>query len=151
MTPDFYCCGAGTAGDKEAVTGFQPGMWSLFKLAIFSLIREWQFEKATHHLSGFPGTMAMFYKLVHVLLEKLSFLIAMASGSLAAMAIFESVMKDFLQFQASDSVQRPNLSGASIDFLNTQRPVDGWKITLCGLASDKPGPEFYTNGVNESL
>jgi len=48
-------------------------------------------------------------------------------------------------------VQRPNLSGASIDFLNTQRPVDGWKITLCGLASDKPGPEFYTNGVDESL
>jgi len=118
MAPDFYCCGAGTAADTEAVTGFQSGMWSLFKslpycsclslnvqlivsitslaswllviryiyflaesasgpygprikswysdktssierLAIFSLIREWQFEKA-QHLSSFPGTMAMF-------------------------------------------------------------------------------------------
>jgi 20S proteasome subunit beta 2 len=31
MAPDFYCCGAGTAADTEAVTGFQPGMGSLFK------------------------------------------------------------------------------------------------------------------------
>ncbi|KAG6757176.1 hypothetical protein POTOM_037479 [Populus tomentosa] len=80
---------SGTAADKEAVTE---------RLAIFSLIRERLFEKA-HHLSGFPGTMAMFYKLVQVLLGKLSFLTAMASGSLAAMAIFESVMKDFLTGQ----------------------------------------------------
>ncbi|KAG6759055.1 hypothetical protein POTOM_035520 [Populus tomentosa] len=49
MAPDFYCCGAGTAGDKEAVT----------ETLLFSTL---------------------------------------ASGSLAAMAIFESVMKDFLLY-----------------------------------------------------
>lgn len=43
-------------------------------------------------------------------------------------------------FHGSVSVQGPNLSGSKNDFLRTQRPVNGWKITLCRVLSDKPGP-----------
>lgn len=42
-------------------------------------------------------------------------------------------------------MQGPNLNDSSIDLLlRTQRPVEGWKINLWGLVSDRPGPAFNT-------
>lgn len=49
--------------------------------------------------------------------------------------------------QASESVQDPNLNGSINDFLMIQRPVAEWKITLCGLASDRPGPALTSNTI----
>ncbi|KAL9353191.1 hypothetical protein Peur_055871 [Populus x canadensis] len=80
MAPDFYCCGAGTAADTEAVTGFQPGMGSLFKY--HGHVQAALVQTSLDHIYTW-GT------------ETLPFS-TMASGSLAAMAIFESVMKDWL-------------------------------------------------------
>jgi hypothetical protein len=42
-------------------------------------------------------------------------------------------------------VQGPNVNGSSQDFLRTQRPVDGWKITLCRLVSNRPGPASHSH------
>ena len=42
----------------------------------------------------------------------------------------------------SELEQGPNLNASTSDFLMMQKPVKGWKITLNGFASDKPGPEI---------
>ena len=44
-------------------------------------------------------------------------------------------------------MQGPNLNGSNNDFLRTQRPVNGWKITLCSLVSDRPGPASHMSTI----
>lgn len=42
--------------------------------------------------------------------------------------------------QPSELEQGPIFNGSCNDLLNTQRPLNGWKITLYGSDSNKPGP-----------
>ncbi len=111
IAPNIYCCGAGTAADTENVTKLissqlellrmQTGVKSRVVTAMTMLKRRlFQYQgqvSAALVLGGVDSTGAHLYTIYpHGSTDKLPF-VTMGSGSLAAMAVFESGYADEME------------------------------------------------------
>lgn len=146
IAPNIYCCGAGTAADTTQVTRMVSSQLEIFRLCHNQPNRVCQaVTRAKQHLykyqghvgaylvmAGFDSTGPHLYTIwAHGSVDSLPF-VTMGSGSLAAMAIFESdYRRGMSQKEAIDLVTRAILSGIKND-LGSGSNVDVCIINKAG-------------------
>lgn len=124
ITPNIYCCGAGTAADTENVTGMIASEMELLRMSTgtesrvvtaVKLLKHKLFQYQGHLgaalvLGGVDVKGAHLYTVYpHGSTDKLPY-VTMGSGSLAAMSVFEAGYKDDMTEQ-----EAINLVDAAID------------------------------------
>lgn len=130
MAPNIYCCGAGTAADTEKTTELMASQLELLRLdtkrqsrvvTACTLLKRMLFRYQGHVsaalvLGGCDANGAHIYQIYpHGSTSKLPYT-TMGSGSLAAMAVFESAWhEDMSEQQAVGLVQRAVLAGVFND------------------------------------
>lgn len=147
MAPNIYCCGAGTAADTENTTGIISSELELLRMTTgtesrvvtaMTLLKRRLFQYQGHVsaalvLGGIDCTGPHLYSIYpHGSTDKLPY-VTMGSGSLAAMAVFESGYKDNMTLaEAKDLVEAAIHSGVFNDLgsgsnidLTTITKVDG--------------------------
>jgi 20S proteasome subunit beta 2 len=146
ISPNIYCCGAGTAADTEYTTRMISSQLELHRLntgrpvrvtAANRLLRQYLFRYQGHvsaalvlggvDINGpYLGTIAP-----HGSSDKLPY-VAMGSGSLAAMAVFEDRFKeDLSEEEAKELVADAIRSGIFNDL------GSGSNVDLCVITKDK--------------
>jgi len=140
IAPNIYCCGAGTSADTEASTSLISSKLSLLRLttgrssrviSAMTLLKRHLFQYQGHVsaalvLGGVDINGPQLYTIYpHGSTDKLPY-VTMGSGSLAAMAVFESGFKDDLnEIEAKDLVHRAVSSGIFNDL------GSGSNVDLC--------------------
>ncbi|PVU88495.1 hypothetical protein BB559_004188 [Furculomyces boomerangus] len=143
ITPNIYCCGAGTAADTEFTTNIISSNLALHQMnsgreprvaTAMTFLKQYLFRYQGHVsaalvLGGVDSTGPHLYTVYpHGSTDKLPF-VTMGSGSLAAMATFESKFKPNMERQeAIDLVQEAIESGIFND-LGSGSNVDVCVIT----------------------
>ena len=145
LAPNMYCCGAGTAADTEMVTQMISSQLELLRMNTHSasrvttactllkrrLFRYQGYISAALILGGCDLNGPAVYQIApHGSTAKLNYT-TMGSGSLAAMAIFESSWKeDMTEAEAVDLVQRAIGAGIFNDL------GSGSNCDVCVLRTD---------------
>ncbi|RSH92941.1 proteasome core particle subunit beta 2 [Saitozyma podzolica] len=146
LAPHMRCCGAGTAADTEFVTNLISSNLELHALSqgrparivtAMTMLKQYLFRYQGHVgaylvLGGVDSTGAHLFTVhAHGSTDKLPY-VTMGSGSLAAMAVFESAFKQNMKRQeAIDLVSRAIRSGVFND-LGSGSNVDVAVITKAG-------------------
>jgi len=147
IAPNIYCCGAGTAADTEAVTGMIASNLELHRMATKRASRVvTALTQLKTHLFKYQGHVGaalvlggcdangphLFTVYPHGSSDALPFA-TMGSGSLAAMAVFESDFKqDMTETEAKELVARSIRAGIFND-LGSGSNVDLCVITQSGV------------------
>lgn len=152
IAPNIFCCGAGTAADTENSTGLISSQLSLHRLATgrqsrvataMTMLKRMLFKYQGHVsaaliLGGVDFTGPHLYTIYpHGSTDKLPY-VTMGSGSLAAMAVFESAYKDDLSEEEAKSLVHQAISAGIFNDLGSGSNVD-----LCVIRKDSV--EFLRN------
>mmetsp|Transcript_18022 Transcript_18022/g.31059 ORF Transcript_18022/g.31059 Transcript_18022/m.31059 type:complete len:272 (-) Transcript_18022:308-1123(-) len=146
IAPNIYCCGAGTAADTEQVTAMVSSQLELHRLATgrksrvvtsLTMLKSHLFKYQGHvsaalvlggvDITG-PGLFTVY---PHGSTDKLPF-VTMGSGSLAAMAVFESGFKDDMTEEEAKTLVAAAISAGVFNDLGS-----GSNIDLCVITADK--------------
>jgi 20S proteasome subunit beta 2 len=146
MAPNIYCCGAGTAADTEKTTELIASQLELLRMETHSesrvatamvhlkrmLYRYQGYISAALVLGGVDVSGPHIYQIhPHGSTSKLSYT-TMGSGSLAAMAVFESSFRDSMSEQeAVTLVQRSIMAGIFNDL------GSGSNCDICVIRADR--------------
>lgn len=145
IAPNIYCCGAGTAADTEAVTGMIASNLELHRMATKRTSRViTALTQLKTHLFKYQGHVGaalvlggcdsngphLFTVYPHGSSDALPFA-TMGSGSLAAMAVFESDFKENMtEEEAKELVARSIRAGIFNDL------GSGSNVDLCVITAD---------------
>jgi len=142
----IYCCGAGTSADTENVTGLISSQLELHRLATGSeprvitactRLKQHLFKYQGHVsaalvLGGVDATGGHIYTVYpHGSTDKLPYA-TMGSGSLAAMAVFESKYKDNLEEKEAVSLVEEAIQAGILNDLGSGSNVD-----ICIITRDR--------------
>jgi len=146
MADNIYCCGAGTAADTEMTTNLISADLELHRLhtgrvprvcTANRLLKQMLFRHQGHIgaalvLGGVDVTGPQLYSIwPHGSTDKLPF-VAMGSGSLAAMAVFEDRFKPNMTRAEAMQLVRDAIAGGIFNDLGSGSNVD-----LCIITKDK--------------
>ncbi|XP_063000781.1 proteasome subunit beta type-7 [Elgaria multicarinata webbii] len=146
ISPNIYCCGAGTAADTEMTTqmissnmelhslstGRLPRVVTANRMLKQMLFRYQGYIGAALVLGGVDVTGAHLYSIYpHGSTDKLPY-VTMGSGSLAAMAVFEDKFKPDMEEEAAKQLVRDAIAAGIYNDLGS-----GSNIDLCVLRKDK--------------
>jgi len=146
MADNIYCCGAGTAADTEMTTNLISADLELHRLntgrkprvvTANRLLKQMLFRYQGHIgaalvLGGVDSTGPHLYSIwPHGSTDKLPF-VAMGSGSLAAMSVFEDRFKPNLNREDAMQLVRDAIAGGIFNDLGS-----GSNIDLCIITNDK--------------
>jgi len=152
IAPNIYCCGAGTAADTENVTEMISSQLTLMRYNMAQesrvvtaltklkryLFRYMGYVSAALVLGGVDSTGIHLHTVwPHGSTDTLPY-VTMGSGSLNAMAIFESEWKENMnEEEAKECVKQAVLSGIMNDM------GSGSNVDLCVITRDRT--EFFRN------
>uniref|UniRef100_A0A8D0BYK7 Proteasome subunit beta n=1 Tax=Salvator merianae TaxID=96440 RepID=A0A8D0BYK7_SALMN len=146
ISPNIYCCGAGTAADTEMTTqlissnmelhalstGRLPRVVTANRMLKQMLFRYQGYIGAALVLGGVDITGAHLYSIYpHGSTDKLPY-VTMGSGSLAAMAVFEDKFKPDMEEEEAKQLVRDAISAGIYNDLGS-----GSNIDLCVLTKNK--------------
>mmetsp|Transcript_38090 Transcript_38090/g.73035 ORF Transcript_38090/g.73035 Transcript_38090/m.73035 type:complete len:279 (-) Transcript_38090:384-1220(-) len=152
IAPNIYCCGAGTAADTEAVTGMVSSQMELHRLATnrssrvitaMTLLKSHLFKYQGHVsaalvLGGYDFTGPHLHTVYpHGSTDTLPY-VTMGSGSLAAMAVFESGYKENLDLEEAKALVARSIKAGIFNDLGSGSNVD-----LCVI--NKDGKTYLRN------
>ncbi|KAL9642920.1 hypothetical protein ABK040_010614 [Willaertia magna] len=145
IAPNIYCCGAGTAADTENTTALISSKLALHRYATGKQSRVdtamtmfkrmlWRYQghvSAALVLGGVDNNGGHLYTIYpHGSTDKLPF-VTMGSGSLAAMAIFESEFKDDMSEEEAKRIVHRAISAGIYNDLGSGSNVD-----ICVIKKD---------------
>jgi len=143
IAPNIYCCGAGTAADTENTTELISSQLTLHRLATgrqsrvitaCTLLKNMLFRYRGHVsaalvLGGVDIDGPHLYTIYpHGSSDKLPF-VTMGSGSLAAMAIFESEYKEYMDRETAMAIVEKAVSAGIHNDLGSGSNIDLYVIT----------------------
>ncbi|XP_061460251.1 proteasome subunit beta type-7 [Rhineura floridana] len=146
ISPNIYCCGAGTAADTEMTTqlissnmelhslstGRLPRVVTANRMLKQMLFRYQGYIGAALVLGGVDVTGAHLYSIYpHGSTDKLPY-VTMGSGSLAAMAVFEDKFKPEMEEEEAKQLVRDAIAAGIYNDLGS-----GSNIDLCVLSKNK--------------
>ncbi|XP_028571195.2 proteasome subunit beta type-7 [Podarcis muralis] len=146
ISPNIYCCGAGTAADTEMTTqlissnmelhslstGRLPRVVTANRMLKQMLFRYQGYIGAALVLGGVDVTGAHLYSIYpHGSTDKLPY-VTMGSGSLAAMAVFEDKFKPDMEEEEAKQLVRDAIAAGIYNDLGS-----GSNIDLCVLSKNK--------------
>lgn len=147
MAKNMYCCGAGTAADTEYVTRMVASDLELHRLeadvdqvqvvTAVTLIKRYLFQYQGHVsaaliLGGVDKDGSHLYTIApHGSIDSLPF-VTMGSGSLAAMAVFESRFKANMTEEEGKKLVRDAIAAGIFNDLGS-----GSTVNLCVITKDK--------------
>ncbi|XP_071156572.1 proteasome subunit beta type-7-like [Mytilus galloprovincialis] len=146
ISPNIYCCGAGTAADTEMTTNMISSQLELHRLntnrmprvcTANRLLKQMLFRYHGHIsaalvLGGVDSTGPHLYSVYpHGSTDKLPY-VTMGSGSLAAMAVFEDGFKPNMEKEDAMKLVRNAIAGGIFNDLGS-----GSNIDLCVITKDK--------------
>jgi 20S proteasome subunit beta 2 len=146
IAPNIYCCGAGTAADTENCTGLISSKLALLRLqsdkqsrvvTATTMLKRHLFKYQGHVsaalvLGGVDSTGPHLYTIYpHGSTDKLPY-VTMGSGSLAAMAVFESGFKDDMTEEEAKALVHKAISAGIFNDLGSGSNVD-----LCVIKKDE--------------
>jgi 20S proteasome subunit beta 2 len=152
ISPNIYCCGAGTAADTEALTGLIASNLRLHQLSshrtnrtitALTMLKTHLFKYqgnigAALVLGGFDEEGAHLYTVYpHGSSDSLPFA-TMGSGSLAAMSIFESDYRDNMSEEEAKLLVSRSIKAGIFNDLGSGSNVD-----LCVISNN--GTEYFRN------
>ncbi|KAJ1659129.1 proteasome core particle subunit beta 2 [Dispira simplex] len=138
IAPNMYCCGAGTAADTEFTTNMISSQMELHTLSTgrearvvtaMTMLKQYLFRYQGHIsaalvLGGFDVTGPHLYTIYpHGSTDKLPF-VTMGSGSLAAMAIFESRWRKDMERQDAIDLVNDAIEAGIFNDLGSGSNVD---------------------------
>jgi len=138
LAPNMYCCGAGTAADTEFTTALISSQLELHRLTTgrearvataLIMLKQMLFRYQGHIgaalvLGGYDVTGPNLYTIhPHGSTDKLPY-VTMGSGSLAAMAVFESKWKKDLERQEAIDLVREAIESGIFNDLGSGSNVD---------------------------
>ncbi|TIA89892.1 hypothetical protein E3P99_01861 [Wallemia hederae] len=153
LTDNIRCCGAGTAADTEAVTALISSNLELHSLSTgrsprvvtaMTMLKQMLFQYQGHIgaalvLGGIDSTGPNLFTVApHGSTDKLPY-VTMGSGSLAAMAVFESSWKPGMTQQEAKDIVIKAISAGIFNDLGS-----GSNCDVCVIEKDKP-TELYRN------
>ncbi|XP_072310181.1 proteasome subunit beta type-7 isoform X1 [Eucyclogobius newberryi] len=161
ISPNIYCCGAGTAADTEMTTqlissnlelhalstGRQPRVATANRMLKQMLFRYQGYIGAALVLGGVDCNGPHLYSIYpHGSTDKLPY-VTMGSGSLAAMAVFEDRYKPDMEEEQAKQLVRDAIAAGIFNDLGS-----GSNIDLCVITKDKvdylrPHDEANQKGV----
>eukprot|EP01116_Phalansterium_solitarium_P023073 TRINITY_DN7897_c0_g1_i1.p2 TRINITY_DN7897_c0_g1~~TRINITY_DN7897_c0_g1_i1.p2 ORF type:complete len:270 (-),score=75.51 TRINITY_DN7897_c0_g1_i1:191-1000(-) len=161
IAPNIYCCGAGTSADTENTTGLISSQLELHRLATgresrvvtaMTMLKQMLFRYQGHIsaalvLGGFDVTGPSLYTVYpHGSTDKLPY-VTMGSGSLNAMAVFESHWKEGLEKEEAIKVVHAAISAGVFNDLGSGGNIDITVITRGEVEYlrnyDKPNPRKF--------
>lgn len=146
IAPNIHCCGAGTSADTEAVTGLISSELSLLRrntgtpsrvVCAMTMLKRHLFKYQGHVsaalvLGGVDITGPHLYTIYpHGSTDKLPY-VTMGSGSLAAMAVFESGYQEDMNEAAAIKLVRDAISAGVYNDLGSGSNVDVKIIRMDG-------------------
>ncbi|OLY78251.1 Proteasome subunit beta type-7 [Smittium mucronatum] len=146
ITPNIYCCGAGTAADTEFTTNIVSSQLALHSMnsgrqahvsTAMTLLKQYLFRYQGHVsaalvLGGVDINGPHLYTVYpHGSTDKLPF-VTMGSGSLAAMAIFESRFKPNMERDEAVELVKDAIESGIFNDLGSGSNVD-----VCVITKDK--------------
>lgn len=146
MTPSIRCCGAGTAADTEFVTNLISSNLELHALSqgrpvrvvtAMTMLKQYLFRYQGHVgaylvLGGVDSTGAQLFTVqAHGSTDKLPY-VTLGSGSLAAMAVFESSFKENLTRKEAIALVARAIRAGIFNDLGSGSNVDVAVITKAG-------------------
>ncbi|XP_072310184.1 proteasome subunit beta type-7-like isoform X2 [Eucyclogobius newberryi] len=146
ISPNIYCCGAGTAADTEMTTqlissnlelhalntGRQPRVVTANRMLQQMLFRHQGHIGAALVLGGVDFSGSHVYSIYpHGSTDKLPY-VTMGSGSLAAMAVFEDRYKPDMEEEEAKELVRDAIAAGIFNDLGS-----GGNIDLCVITKDK--------------
>ncbi|KAJ3169323.1 Proteasome subunit beta type-7 [Geranomyces variabilis] len=147
LAPNMYCCGAGTAADCDATTGLISSKLELHRLhtgrqsrvvTAMTMLEQMLFKYQGHIgcalvLGGVDINGPQLYTIApHGSTDKLPY-VTMGSGSLAAMAIFESRWKKDMELEDAMELVKDAISAGIFNDLGSGSNVDLCVITKDGV------------------
>ncbi|KAI9226257.1 MAG: proteasome subunit beta type-7 [Piptocephalis tieghemiana] len=138
LAPNMYCCGAGTAADTEMTTSMISSQLELHRLSTgrearvvtaMTLLKQHLFKYQGHIgaalvLGGFDVSGPQLYTIhPHGSTDKLPY-VTMGSGSLAAMAVFESKWKPEMERQEAIDLVEAAIEAGIFNDLGSGSNVD---------------------------
>ncbi|XP_057289480.1 proteasome subunit beta type-7-like [Hydractinia symbiolongicarpus] len=163
ISPNIYCCGAGTAADTEYTTQIISANIELHRLetqkkprvaTACRLLKQYLYRYQGHIgaylvLGGVDVTGPCLYTLAaHGSTDKLPF-VTMGSGSLAAMAVFENRYRPNLELEEAKELVRQAIHGGIFNDLGSGSNVDLCVITKDGVDYIRPHDEPNKKGVRQ--
>jgi len=161
IADNIYCCGAGTSADTENSTGLVSSQLELHRLSTgrqprvvtaLTLLKRMLFRYQGHVsaalvLGGVDCTGATLYTVYpHGSTDKLPY-VTMGSGSLAAMAVFESGWKENMNREDAKNLVHQAIRAGIFNDLGSGGNVDITIITKEGVEIlrnyEKPNPRPY--------
>jgi len=146
IAPNIYCCGAGTAADTEMTTqmissqlelhrlntGRIPRVCTANRMLKQMLFRYQGYISAALVLGGVDINGPHLYSVYpHGSTDKLPY-VTMGSGSLAAMAVFESRYKPNMELEEAKKLVRDGIAAGIFNDLGS-----GTNVDLCVITKDK--------------
>jgi len=161
IAPNIYCCGAGTSADTENTTGLISSKLALHRLATgrpsriataLTLLKQMLFKYQGHVSAALVlGGVDIQGPHLHTIYphgstDELPY-VTMGSGSLAAMAVFESKFKRDLTKEEAIKLVHEAISAGIFNDLGSGGNVDITVITADGVeikrTYDAPNPRKY--------
>ncbi|TPX67561.1 hypothetical protein SpCBS45565_g03752 [Spizellomyces sp. 'palustris'] len=163
LAPNMYCCGAGTAADCDATTALISSKLELHRLhtgresrvvTAMTMLKQMLFRYQGHIgcalvLGGFDVTGPQLYTIYpHGSTDKLPF-VTMGSGSLAAMAVFESRWRKDMEREEAMELVKDAISAGIFNDLGSGSNVDVCVITKGGVDYRRGYSKPNERGVKE--
>uniref|UniRef100_A0A3Q4G3E6 Proteasome subunit beta n=1 Tax=Neolamprologus brichardi TaxID=32507 RepID=A0A3Q4G3E6_NEOBR len=165
ISPNIYCCGAGTAADTEMTTqlissnlelhslstGRLPRVATANRMLKQMLFRYQGYIGAALVLGGVDCNGPHLYSIYpHGSTDKLPY-VTMGSGSLAAMAVFEDRYKPDMEEDAAKQVVRDAIAAGIFNDLGSGSNIDLCVITKNKVNYIRPHDEANKKGVSTDL
>ncbi|XP_067940823.1 proteasome subunit beta type-7-like isoform X2 [Watersipora subatra] len=176
MSPNIYCCGAGTAADTEMTTNMISAQLELHSLntgrkarvsTASELLKQYLFRYQGHVsaalvLGGVDFTGPHIYSIYpHGSTSKENY-VTMGSGSLAAIAVFEEGYKPNMELEEAKKLVRDAVAAGVFNDLGSGSYIDLCVITKDGvdylrpydkanLKGQRQGDYTYKHGATEVL
>ncbi|XP_041090373.1 proteasome subunit beta type-7-like isoform X1 [Polyodon spathula] len=163
ISPNIYCCGAGTAADTEMTTQIISSNLELHALSTGRpsrvatanrmlkqmLFRYQGYIGAALVLGGVDSAGPHLYSIYpHGSTDKLPY-VTMGSGSLAAMAVFEDRYKQDMQEDEAKQLVRDAIAAGIFNDLGSGSNIDLCVITKNNVDYIRPHDEANKKGVSE--
>uniref|UniRef100_A0A3P9IHS8 Proteasome subunit beta n=2 Tax=Oryzias TaxID=8089 RepID=A0A3P9IHS8_ORYLA len=161
ISPNIYCCGAGTAADTEMTTqiissnlelhalstGRQPRVATANRMLKQMLFRYQGYIGAALVLGGVDCNGPHLYSIYpHGSTDKLPY-VTMGSGSLAAMAVFEDRYKTGMEEEEAKQLVRDAIAAGIFNDLGSGSNIDLCVITKGNVDYIRPHDEANKKGV----
>uniref|UniRef100_A0A8C5BBS7 Proteasome subunit beta n=2 Tax=Gadus morhua TaxID=8049 RepID=A0A8C5BBS7_GADMO len=161
ISPNIYCCGAGTAADTEMTTqiissnlelhglstGRLPRVATANRMLKQMLFRYQGYIGAALVLGGVDCMGPHLYSIYpHGSTDKLPY-VTMGSGSLAAMAVFEDRYKPDMELEEAKRLVRDAIAGGIFNDLGSGSNIDLCVITKGNVDYIRPHDEANKKGV----